>query len=135
MPQNVFVTSATLGPDSVRHPMEFELTRSNHMENLEVPFTLTAMFKEPSPHLVPEAWRILRAVCVGYELWPAHVDQYHKKVVDKWNKGELGSQYGPPPRASIYVNRGTGAAGTRETERSSEPGSASTDAVADATQK
>ena len=80
MEHNVFVTSEKMGPDSVRHPMEFELTRSNHMENLEVPFTLTAMFKKPSPDLAPEAWRILRAVTAGHELFPDHVEKYQRKL-------------------------------------------------------
>ena len=67
--QNFFVYSNTLD----KHPMEFELTRNNHMKDPKVPFTVSACFKGPPPALVPEAWRILRKACAGKELLPTWV--------------------------------------------------------------
>ena len=51
-----------LGPSSANNPFEFVLTRNDHMKDRRLPFTVTACFKEPSPDLVPEAWRILQEV-------------------------------------------------------------------------
>ena len=54
------------------------LTRHNHLKNREdMPFTVTVCFMEPSFHLIPEAWRILRAATASQELLPAHVEEYH----------------------------------------------------------
>ena len=59
--RNIMVTS-TLGIGSASNPFEFELTRNQHMKDQPgLPFTVTAMFKEPSPGLVPEAWQIFCA--------------------------------------------------------------------------
>ena len=79
---NILVQSE-LQPESARHPMEFELTRNQHMKDKRLPYTVTACFKEPSPDLVPEAWRILTEVVKGKELAPAHVSQYREKVLDR----------------------------------------------------
>ena len=48
MERNIVVVS-DLGPGSASHPMEFELTRNDHMKDSRVPFTVTASFKEPIP--------------------------------------------------------------------------------------
>ena len=78
--RNILVQSR-LGPESASHPLEFELTRNQHMKDRRHPFTVTACFKEPSPDLVPEAWRILAEVVKGRELFPAHVARYRAKVL------------------------------------------------------
>ena len=92
MQQNIFVAS-NMGPGSASHPFEFELTRNNHMKvQPGLPFTVTAMFKEPSPDLVPEGWRILCEAVRGKELFPDHVVRYRTKAIDNWKKGRLGSQ-------------------------------------------
>ena len=80
MERNILVTSSR-GPGSASHPLEFELTRNQHMKDKRLPFTVTACFKEPSPDLVPEAWRILAEVVKGRELFPAHVARYRAKVL------------------------------------------------------
>ena len=80
MERNILVTSS-LGPGSASHPLEFELTWNQHMKDKRLPFTVTACFKEPSPDLVPEAWRILAEVVKGRELFPAHVARYRAKVL------------------------------------------------------
>ena len=77
MERNILVQSEL----SARHPMEFELTRNQHMKDKRPPYTVTACFKEPSPNLVPEAWRILVEVVKGRELFPAHVARYRAKVL------------------------------------------------------
>jgi hypothetical protein len=87
--RNMLVTSS-LG--SASNPFEFELTRNNHMKDRRVPFTVTACFKEPSPDLVPEAWRILMVVIEGKEFAPAHVREYREKVLKKWTNKKLNSQ-------------------------------------------
>ena len=80
MERNILVQSE-LHPESARHRMEFELTRNQHMKDKRLPYTVTACFKEPSPDLVPEAWRILAEVVKGRELFPAHVVRYRAKVL------------------------------------------------------
>ena len=57
-------------------PIEFEATRN--------PYTVTVCFKQPEMKLVLEAWRILRAVTEGQELFPVHVAKYHDKVLTRW---------------------------------------------------
>ena len=91
MERNILVTSS-LGPGSASHPFEFELTRHAHMKDSNIPFTVTAMFKEPSPDVVPEAWRILCEVVKGKEFAPVHVENYCQKVLAKWDAKELDSQ-------------------------------------------
>ena len=46
--------------------------------------TLTAMFKDPPDGMVGEAWRILLAVTDGKQLLPAHVQEYCRKHVARW---------------------------------------------------
>ena len=77
MESNVLVYSDLGGPASQNASFEFELTRNNHMNNKEVPFTVTACFKNPPRDLIPEAWRILRKVTEGKELFPANVKEWH----------------------------------------------------------
>jgi len=83
--------------------MEFELTRHQHMET--EPFTVTALFKTPKPSLIPEAWRILRAACMGKELLPEWVNEMEAKRLKKWSQ----SQRQPEPE-------GEPATGSREPE-------------------
>ena len=87
------MVTSSLGIGSASNPFEFELTRNQHMKDQPgLPFTVTAMFKEPSPGLVPEAWRIFCAAVKGRELFPDHIERYRTKVLDKWDKGQLASQ-------------------------------------------
>ena len=79
---------------TVKHPFEFELTRNKHMNEPKCPFTVTAMFKEPTPELVPEAWRILLEVTKGKTLFPQHVVNYKDRVLERWTNGQLRSQKG-----------------------------------------
>jgi len=70
--------------------MEFELTRNQHMENR--PFTVSAMYKNPTWNLIPEAWRILRAACQGKELLPDLVADTENKILTRWaSQDESGS--------------------------------------------
>ena len=57
--QNLLVYSLIAGPGSASPPIEFELTRHQHMQDPHVEPTLTAMFKDPPHGLIGEAWRIL----------------------------------------------------------------------------
>ena len=91
MERNILVTSS-LGPGSASQPFEFELTRNHHMKDKRLPFTVTACFKEPSPDMIPEAWRILTEVIKGKELWPRHVGQYRAKALKRWENNQLHSQ-------------------------------------------
>ena len=110
MEQNIFVTSS-LDPGSASHPFEFVLTRNQHMKDPRRPRTVTVMFREPSPRLVPEGWRILQEVVKGKELDPLHVAQYSAKVLHLWSTGMLNSQQGcrkkSPASASDPVGEGT----------------------------
>ncbi len=63
--------------------LEFELARNQHVENKTVPFTVSACFKPPPFDLIAEAWRILRVVSAGKELFPDHVEAYHRKSLRK----------------------------------------------------
>jgi len=94
MERNILVTSS-LGPGSASHPFEFELTRNDHMKDPRLPITVTACFKEPSPELVPEAWRILTEAIKGREFAPKHIVKYKAKVLKKWANHELSSQLPP----------------------------------------
>ena len=80
MERTILVTGS-LGPGSASHPIEFVLTRHQHMKDPKCPFTVTACFKEPTPDMVPEAWRILTEVVKGRELFPAHVARYRAKAL------------------------------------------------------
>ena len=75
-----------LGPGSAssEEPMEFEVTRYNHMVTGERNFTVTVCFKEPPHDLVAEAWRILMAVTAGKELFPSVAKKYMEKKLAKW---------------------------------------------------
>ena len=57
--RNMFVYSLIEGPGSASRPVEFELTRHQHMRGPRGKSTVTAMFKEPPEGLLGEAWRIL----------------------------------------------------------------------------
>jgi len=83
--RNIFVTSLRMGPDPVSHLLEFELTPVSHLLEL----TRTVSFKEPSPDLLPEAWRILRNVTKGNELFPDHTHKCHMHALDRWVKFQL----------------------------------------------
>ena len=62
-------------------PLEFEVTRNNHMKDRCAPFMVTVCFKAPPRDYVPEAWRILSHVCSGKELFPEHVAKCKAKCL------------------------------------------------------
>ena len=74
--RNILVYSSLSGPRPVSRPLEFEVTRNNHMKDPRVPYTVTVCFKTPPTDLIPEAWRILSEVCAGRELVPALFANY-----------------------------------------------------------
>ena len=100
MESNVLVYSNLGGPVSHNAPIEFELTRHNHMINKVVPFTVTACFKAPPRDLIPEAWRILLAVTEGKELFPANVKEWHDRSLAKWGAGMVPGSASEPSAAS-----------------------------------
>ena len=70
-------------------PFEFLLTNHGHYIDAN---TVSACFKEPAPHFVPEAWRILCEATEGKQLLPSHVQEYRLKVLKAWELGLLQSQ-------------------------------------------
>ena len=82
--QNLLVYSSIPGPGSASPPIEFELTRNQHMKDKRVTPTLTAMFKDPPEGLIAEAWRILLSATKGKLLLPAHVRDYWTRHVTRW---------------------------------------------------
>ena len=92
--QNLIVYSS-IGPGSASLPIEFELTRHQHLQDPRAELTLTVMFKDPPDGLLGEAWRILLAATEGKELFPAHVQQYWKKHVAQWEGREAASDSNP----------------------------------------
>ena len=80
---NLLVYSST-GPGSASSPIEFELTRNQHVKDPRVKPTVTAMFKDPREGLIGEAWRILLGATRDKLLLPAHARQYRKRHVLKW---------------------------------------------------
>ena len=83
----MFVYSLIEGPGSAGRPVEFELTRHQHMRGPRGKSTVTAMFKDPPEGLLGEAWRILLAATDGKQLLPDHVQKYWKKHVAHWEGG------------------------------------------------
>ena len=73
--QNMLVYSS-IGPGSASPPIEFELTRSQHLLSWRAMATVTIMFKDPPEGLLGEAWRILLAATKDRLLLPQHVQQY-----------------------------------------------------------
>ena len=70
--------------------LEFEVTRNAHMsENNPCPCTVSVMFKDPPAHLIPHAWRILRHVCRGKELFPDKVNEWMEDVL----KNHMGQEH------------------------------------------
>ena len=68
-------------PGYASTPLEFQLTRNQHMEpGPGRPFTVTACFKEPPAHLHADAWRILLHIVQGRELLPEHARPYAKQA-------------------------------------------------------
>ena len=92
--QNILVYSSMGGPASGSSPIEFKLARNNHLKSEDVPFTVTVCLKAPSADLIPEAWRILRAATAGQELFPAHVEEYHRESLMK-NVLPVDDRHGP----------------------------------------
>ena len=84
---NLLVYSST-GPGSASPPIEFELTRNQHVKDHWVKPTVTAMFKDPPEGLIGEAWRILLGATTDKLLLPEHARQYRKKHVLKWEGEE-----------------------------------------------
>ena len=81
--RNLLVHSQT-GPGSASPPIEFELTRNQHVKDKTITPTVTAMFKDPKDGQVGEAWRILLAATKNKQLLPGHVQTYFKKHVKRW---------------------------------------------------
>ena len=79
--QNMLVYSEFTGPDSASRPIEFMLTTNEHMKKKT---TVTAMFKDPPPGMIGEAWRILLAVTNDKQLFPAVVRDYWQEHVARW---------------------------------------------------
>ena len=72
-------------PGFASNPLEFELTRNQHMDpEPGRPFTVTAMFKDTPDGLHAEAWRILLHVVQGRELFPQWAQQYAELSVARW---------------------------------------------------
>ena len=67
-------------------PMEFELTRNQHSNDPNLPFTISAMFKAQNANVYAEAWRVLAAACKGKELMPQLVAETLLRV----GSGSLG---------------------------------------------
>ena len=86
--QNLLVYSNLAGLGSASSPIEFELTRNQHMKDPHVCPTLTARFKDPPEGLIGEAWRILLAATDGKQLLPGHVLDYWKRHVRRWEIDE-----------------------------------------------
>ena len=57
--QNLLVYSSFAGPGSASPPIEFLLTRNQHLKHRNVKPMLTAIFKDLPKGLIGEAWRIL----------------------------------------------------------------------------
>ena len=93
---NLLVYSST-GPGSASPPIEFELTRNQHVKDQRVKPTVTAMFKDPPEGLIGEAWRILLGATTDKLLLPEHARQYRKKHVLKWEGVEPVSDSDSPP--------------------------------------
>ena len=86
--QNLLVHSNIGGPGSASAPIEYELTRNQHMKDPHVCPTLTARFKDPTEGLIEEAWRILLAATDGKQLLPGHVQEYCRSHVARWEGGD-----------------------------------------------
>ena len=95
---NILVYSELGGNRSI----EFELTRNNHMQNSTVPFTVTTCFKAPPRELIPEAWRILRAVTDGLELFPQKVKEYEEICLARWCGGRAPGSASDPIRCFCH---------------------------------
>ena len=95
--QNLLVYSNLAGLGSASSPIEFELTRNQHVKDQRVKPTVTAMFKDPPEGLIGEAWRILLGATTDKLLLPEHARQYRKKHVLKWEGVEPVSDSDSPP--------------------------------------
>ncbi|CAK0796267.1 unnamed protein product [Prorocentrum cordatum] len=64
--------------------LEFELTRNNHMADMEGrPYTETAMFKDPPKRHHAAAWCVLLHAVKGRELLPQHARDYCKACLTR----------------------------------------------------
>ena len=77
--QNLLVYSNMAGPGSASSPIEYELTRNQHMKDPHVLPPLTVRFKDPPEGLIGEAWRILLEATDGFQLLPVHVQDYRTR--------------------------------------------------------
>ena len=75
--------------------------------DLDVPFTVSACFKQPPHDLVPEAWRILRAVCAGRELCPSWAVEYERKCLARWKQGHGGEEEHADDEVGVVVEPGS----------------------------
>ena len=70
--------------------LEFELTRNNHMQDMEGrPYTETAMFKDPPKRHHAAAWRVLLHAVKGRELLPQHARDYCKACLTRHGNWEV----------------------------------------------
>ena len=73
--RNILARSSLVGLARANKPMEFDIIRHQHVKRPNVPLTVTAMFKEPPAGMHEEAWRILREVVKGKQLYPDQVQR------------------------------------------------------------
>ena len=92
--QNLLVYTNIAGPGSASSPIEYELTRNQHMKDPHVLPTLTVRFKDPPEGLIGEAWRILLEATKGKQLLPVHVRDYWKRHVTRWESEAGPRRYG-----------------------------------------
>ena len=62
--------------------LEFEVAHHDHTH--VGPYTVCVVFKDAPEHLVPHAWRILRHVCRGKELFPNYADEQMNGVLQNY---------------------------------------------------
>ena len=53
--RSVLMYTDSVPPGSARVPLEFQVTRKDHMTHARLPFTVTILFKGPPVQLAPEA--------------------------------------------------------------------------------
>ena len=113
---NILVYTDMSGAE--RRPLEFEVTRCNHMTDARVPYTVAVMFKTPPTGRMADAWRILAEVCKGKELLPLEFNSYMNKSLVRW--------CATPGSASDPPEEGTASATSAEANSDEQPAQAST---------
>ena len=85
--RSILVYTDSVPPGSARVPLEFQVTRKDHMTHARLPFTVTILFKDPPVQLVPVAWCILRAVTRGKELLPLRGAAWEERFLRAFDQG------------------------------------------------